>query len=341
MATQKEEKKEVKNDLQDLIDNITKSYGEGSIDLLNSPSRVRKCSKNRFTTGLFNLDWALGGGLVEGSQIEISGAEGHGKTTLALSILAQCQSLGMMGYIVDAEHKLNLEYAEVLGVDIKRLFITQPNWGEQALDIMKDVLTSGLVRVVVVDSVSMLVPLVDITGEFTDANMGAHPRLMSKMVRVMTPLVTQNKILIIYINQARTKIGNFFGDPETTTGGHALKHMCGMRIKVSSQQIKTAAGAVDITRRNVTLNVIKNQWGVPYRKVDEELVLGQGFNRGLDMIEYGLRMGVLTLNGSFVKFGSHSVGNGKAKAGQALLENANLRKDFMKALKEAENAESK
>ncbi len=324
------------NNLYNLVDNITKLYGNGSINLLTDNQQIKKNIKNRFSTGLLNLDWALGGGLVEGGQIEISGAEGHGKTTLALSILAQCQLIGMVGYIVDAEHKLNIEYAEALGVDIRRLFITQPNWGEQALDIMKDVLTSGLVNIVIVDSVSMLVPLVDITGDFSDANVGSHPRLISKMVRVMTPIVDKHKIIIIYINQPRSKIGNFFGSQETTTGGHALKHLCAMRIKVSSQQIKDSSGIVDITKRNVTLNVIKNQWGVPYRSVDEELILGKGFNKGLDMIEYGLRVGVLSLNGSFVKFKDKTIGNGKHKAGQVLLENPDLMNDFIKAIKEIE-----
>lgn len=322
-------------ELSSLVNDINSSFGEGSVAFLGDSPSIIKEQLKRVSTGLYELDWALSGGLVKGNQIEIFGNEGDGKTTLALTILALLQSLGMRGYIVDAEHKLNLDYAKQLGVKVKDLLITQPQYGEQALDVAQEILNSGMIDVMIIDSVSSLVPLVEINGDFTDANMGAHARLMSKMCRVLTPIISKNKILVIYINQVRQKIGAFFGSPETTTGGKALKFYCSTRLKVSSQQIKSSGGSVDVTKRNVTVTAVKHQWGVPYRKVDLQLVLGYGFSKEYDIIANGLKLGVLSLASSSVRFGKKSLGNGKYNAGVKLLSDKTLKGEFDKEMKKA------
>ena len=322
-----------KDELVDLVNLVNNSYEDGSLKFLGDSPSIIKEQLNRISTGFYDLDWALTGGLVKGAQVEIFGNEGDGKTTLALTILALCQKLGMQGYIVDAEHKLNLDYAKQLGVDIKKILLTQPPYGEKALDIVKDTLSSGLIDIMIIDSVSNLVPLAEINGDFTDANMGAHARLMSKMCRVLTPTIHKHKIIVIYINQVRQKIGMFFGSPETTTGGKALKFNCSIRMKVSSQQIKKGS-EIDITKRNVTVNVVKQQWGIPYRKANLVLNLGYGFSKEIDIIQYGLKMGVLQMASSSVRMDKRSLGNGKYNAGVKLLTDKKLKDEFDKRLKE-------
>ncbi len=319
--------------LKELATSISDSFGEGSLMSLGDTPKILKNQENRVSTGYYDVDWALSGGLVKGGQTEIYGNEGDGKTTLALTIMGECQKNGMSAYFLDAEHKLNIGYAQTLGVDIKNLLITQPNHGEHGLDVAQAVLSSGLVDVMVVDSVTALVPLAEINGDFTDANMGAHARLMSKMCRVLTPIISSHKIIVIYINQIRQKLGVFYGSPETTTGGKALKFYCGTRIKVSSQQIKSGNN-LDITRRNVTMSVVKQQWGVPYTKIDTQLNLGYGFSKELDIISYGLRLGVLEMASSSVRMDGKSLGNGKVNAGIKLLADKELLKQFNKKMKE-------
>lgn len=313
-----------KDELLNLANTISQGYGRGSLMLLGDSPQVYENQVNRISTGLHELDWCSGGGLVKGTQVELSGPEAGGKTTLALSIIAECQKMGMQAHYIDAEHKLNIDYAEMIGVDVANLLFTQPQYGEHAVDVMQATIQSGLVDVMVVDSVTALVPLAEINGDTTDVNMGAHARLMSKMCRVLTPLISMNHVLVIYINQIRHKIGVQFGSPETTTGGNALKFYCGVRARVSSSQYKKGE-EVDTTRRMVTVNFVKNQWGVPYRKTDLLLDLGVGFNKGYDVITAGLREGILIKKSSHVAFCDGEVlGNGIFNAGQNLIGNEYL-----------------
>lgn len=314
--------------INSLIETVSKSFGQGSLMMLGETPEIQENQFDRISSSLYEVDWALNGGLVRGTQVEFYGPEAGGKTTLALTILAALQQFGCQAYYVDAEHKLNLEYAQKLGVNTDDLLLTQPNFGEQAVDIMQAVIGSGLVDVVVVDSVTALVPLADINNDTTDANMGVHARLMSKMCRIMTPLASRNKTLIIYINQIRYKIGVMFGSPETTTGGNALKFFCGIRARISSSQYKKGE-VVDETKRKISIDLKKNQWGIPYRKVELLLNLGEGFDKEYDMIQYGLRRGFLIKKGSHVSFcDGEVIGNGMANASKTLMENKNIRNHY-------------
>jgi recombination protein RecA len=211
--------------------------------------------------------------------------------------------------------------------------VSQPDYGEQALDITQAVLFSGMIDVVVIDSVTALVPKADIDGDFTDANMGAHARLMSKMCRTLTPVIGTNGIILIAINQIRMKIGVSFGSPETTTGGKALKFYSGMRLRISSSQMKKG-DTVDNSKRLMKIKFAKQKWGTPFREVEEVLELGVGFDEGFDMLQYGLREGIVVQNSSFYRLSDGtSLGNGKSIASQALLEADNKEK-FRKLMEE-------
>ena len=306
----------------ELVNSIQKSYGAGAIHHLGSSNTILENQYDRASTGLYELDYALSGGIVKGSMNEIFGGEGDGKTTLSLHIAGQLQkAFGWTLYILDAEHKLNLDYAQKLGVDINNILITQPEYGEIGLDIAQAVLQSGLVKIFIIDSVTALVPLSEVNGDFSDVNMGAHARLMSKMCRVLTPIIVQNGVVAIFINQVREKIGQgaMFGSPEVTTGGRALKFYCGTRIKVTSSQVKKGE-TVDLTQRDVNINVVKQQWGTPFKKTSLRLILGEGFDKGLDLLEYMLKTGEVAQSSSSFRLVATGefLGNGKQKASETL-----------------------
>lgn len=309
--------------INDLVVSIQKNFGVGSLHHMGDSNTILENQLDRASTGLFELDYVLSGGLVKGSLIEIFGSEGDGKTTLALHIAGQLQKqFGWTVYILDAEHKLNIDYAQKLGVDTDNMLITQPEYGEQGLDIAQAVLQSGLIKVFIVDSVSALVPLAEVNGDFTDVNIGAHARLMSKMCRVLTPIIVHNGIITIFINQVREKIGlggMSFGSNEVTTGGRALKFYCGTRIKVTSSQVKKGE-TVLLTERDVNLNVVKQQWGTPFRKTSLRLILGEGFDKKMDLLEYMLKTGEVAQNSSAFRLISTGeyLGSGKTNASETL-----------------------
>jgi len=310
-------------ELSELVGSIQKAFGVGSIHHMGDSHSMLENQIDRASTGLFELDYALSGGLVKGSQSEIFGSEGDGKTTLSLHIAGQLQkAFGYTIYMLDAEHKLNLEYAQKLGVDTDNMLLTQPQYGEQGLDIAQAVLTTGLCKIFIIDSVTALVPLAEINGDFTDVNIGAHARLMSKMCRVLTPIIVQKGIIAIYINQVREKIGiggMSFGSNEVTTGGRALKFYCGTRIKVTSSQVKKGE-TVLLTERDVNLNIVKQQWGTPFRKTSLRLILGEGFDKKLDLLEYMLKSGEVAQNSSSYRFVATGefLGSGKSNASISL-----------------------
>lgn len=304
--------------LRSLAKNITESFGGGSLMRLGDDPQILENNIRRQSFGLLDLDIKSGGGLCHGRIHEIFGNEGEGKTTLALEIIAQCQKDGLVCHFVDAEHKLNLDYAKKLGVNIDDLMFTQPSHGEHALDIIKATLQSGMVDVCIIDSVASLVPLAELNGEFTDANMGAHARLMSKMCRTLVPIISEHNVIFIVINQIRHKIGVFFGSPEVTTGGNALKFYSIMRMRVSSSKFDSSD---KIERRQVNVTFVKQQsGGRPYDKSELLLELGVGFDKGWDIVNSGLQSGVLSLNGSFVKYGKKTLANGKLASAKKIIE---------------------
>jgi len=317
--------------LRELAQSITGDFGGGSLMRLGDDPQIIEDNTKRQSFGLLDLDLKSAGGLCFGKIHEIFGNEGEGKTTLALEIIAQCQRDGLVCHYVDAEHKLNLEYAKTLGVCIEDLMFTQPSHGEHALDITKNTLQSGLIDVCVIDSITSLVPLAEINGEFTDANIGAHARLMSKMCRSLTPIISENNVIFIAINQIRHKIGVMFGSPEVTTGGKALKFYSIMRMRVSSKKFESSD---KIERRQVDVSFVKQQsGGRPYDKSELLLELGMGFDKGWDIINTGLQVGVLKLAGSHVKYNDKSIGNGKLAASKSVLLDEDLLIDIVQNIK--------
>lgn len=304
--------------LKELAGQIRNSYGEGSCQLLGEDV-VRSQTKERMPSGIRSLDVALNGGWVRGAMHELYGNEGEGKTTIALHTIAEAQRRGHCVAFIDAEHSLNKEYAQKLGVDTDNLLVAQPDYGEQGVEVACELCNSGIIDLLVIDSVTALVPKAEIDGDMTDACMGAHARLMSKMCRVITPSISRNGVVLILINQVRMKIGVFFGSPETTTGGKGIKFYSGMRIRIGSSQVKNG-GTVDESKRLVKAVFKKHKWGKMYAESEMLLNLGEGIDLGQDALWYGLHRGIITLSGSFYKMDNIKLGNGRQKAGQTLLE---------------------
>ncbi len=315
-----------------IIDVIRKDFGGGSVFSLGTDPQIVDKQRERLSSNLLELDWALSGGMVRGVTHEIYGMEGSGKTTIALQMIKQIQKKGGIVFFCDAEHSLNVEYAKELGIDINNLLISQPDYGEQGLDIVQCVAETGLVDLIVIDSVTGLVPKVDIDNDFTDANMGAHARLMSKMCRVLTPIISNKNIYLILINQIRQKLGVFFGSPEVTTGGNAIKFYAGMRMRVSATKVENEDDV-----RYLKIDLKKQKWGVPFRNIELRLILGRGFDIGYDRINYGLRVGIIQRSSSYYKLGSIGLGNGIKNAGKFLVTDEEAMKSYELAIRENKN----
>jgi recombination protein RecA len=308
-------------ELESFVTAINKSFGTGSVTRMGddqSKDITQEELKDRIHTGLRELDWATGGGLVKGVMHEIFGNEGEGKTTLAIHCMvnAQKEDPNLQIFFCDAEHTLNVEYAVNLGLDRSRVVISYPDFGEQGLDIIQQAVESGLFGMVVIDSVTALVPKADIDGDFTDANMGAHARLMSKMCRVLTPLIDRHNVCLVLINQIRMKIGVFMGSPETTTGGKGIRFYAGMRMRVSSSLVDKD----DPKEKMVTVDFKKQKWGTPYRKIELKLTLGKGFDLGYDALCWAVREKKITQKSSAYYYEGEYIGSGKAQASIGLLK---------------------
>lgn len=312
------------SEIKAVVDQIRKEFGGGSVFSLGTDPQIIDEQRERLSSGLYELDWCMGGGLVRGVMHEIYGPEASSKTTLALQIIKQCQKNGGKAFYCDAEHSLDITYAKKIGVDTENLLISQPDYGEQGLDIVQTVAESGVFDIIVIDSVTGLVPKSEIDGDFTDANMGAHPRLMSKMCRVLTPIINKQNIYFVVVNQVRQKIGVFFGSPETTTGGNGIKYYAGMRIRVSSTKESDNDNGV----RLIKADFKKQKWGTPYRNSIMRLVLGEGFDVGYDRLMYGLRCSFIERNSSTYKLDGEWLGNGKVQAAKTLSENEDIIKRF-------------
>ncbi len=336
MPKPKEEKNEVKTDakiktLDETVKSLKDRFGEGSIMKLGEIPRVNVAV---IPTGSLSLDMALGaGGIPKGRIIEIYGPESSGKTTLALHIIAEAQKRGGLAAFVDAEHALDPEYAKRIGVKINDLLISQPDNGEQALEIVESLVRSDACDVIVVDSVAALTPRAEIEGEMGDQHMGLQARLMSQALRKLNAIASKSNTAVIFINQLRMKIGVFFGNPETQPGGMALKFYSSVRLDVRrNAQIKKGD---DIVGNRVTVKVVKNKVAAPFKIAEFDIMYNEGISREGDIINCGLKYGVLSKSGTWINYENQKLGQGLEAARQHLKENGDLAKKLAQEIKKA------
>jgi recombination protein RecA len=302
------------------IDRLEKSYGKGIIMKMGE-SKVT--SIDVIPTGSLGLDIALGvGGLPRGRVVEIFGPESSGKTTLALHAIAEAQKLGGLAAFIDAEHAFDRSYAEALGIDTENLLISQPDYGEQALEIADNLIRSGAVAIVVIDSVAALVPKSEIDGEMGDSTMGLHARLMSQAMRKLTGSINKSGCCCIFINQLRDKIGIMFGNPETTTGGNALKFYASVRLDVRrSTQIKEG---IDVMGNRTKVKVIKNKVAPPFRTAEFDIIYGKGISKEGEIVDIGAELEIVKKSGSWYAYGDMKLGQGRDAVKQLLVDNPEL-----------------
>jgi recombination protein RecA len=300
---------------------MEKQFGKGSVLRLGSRNTL---PVSVIPSGSISLDNALGvGGFPRGRVVEIFGPESSGKTTLALQVIAEAHRSGGSAAFIDAEHALDPGYAKNLGVDVDNLIVSQPDYGEQALEICGALVSSGAVDVVVIDSVAALVPKAELEGEMGESYMGLHARLMSQALRKLTGAVARTNTLLIFINQIREKIGVMFGNPETTTGGRALKFYSSVRIEVRRA---TAIKDGDTVVGNRTkIKVVKNKVAAPFRDVEVDILYGAGISREADLLDFGAAQGVVEKSGSWFSYGGERIGQGRDNARVFLLEHAEIR----------------
>ncbi len=303
------------------VGQIEKQFGKGSIMRLGGTDAVAPIPV--ISTGAISLDWALGvGGLPRGRVVEIFGPESSGKTTLALQTIAQAQKLGGVAAFIDAEHALDAQYAQKLGVDLDNLLVSQPDNGEQALEITEVLIRSNGVDVVVIDSVAALVPRAEIEGEMGEAQMGLQARLMSQALRKLTGGVSRSKTCLIFINQLREKIGVMFGNPETTTGGRALKFYSSVRVDI--RRIGTIKDGDVVVGGRTRVKVVKNKVAPPFREAEFDVMYGEGISREGDLLDLGVDRKVVEKSGTWFAYGSERLGQGRENAKAFLKQNPDL-----------------
>ena len=309
---------------------IEKQFGKGAIMRLGADGAIVPIEA--IPTGSMSLDVALGiGGVPRGRIIEIYGPEGSGKTTLTCSIVAQAQKLGGVAAFIDAEHALDLAYARKIGVDVDNILISQPDTGEQALDIAEVLIRSSAIDVVVVDSVAALVPAAEIEGEMGDSHVGLQARLMSQALRKLAGAVSKSKTCLIFTNQIRMKIGVLYGNPETTTGGNALKFYATVRLDIRRTGQITDGDTVIGNQTRV--KVVKNKVAPPFRQAEFEILFGEGISFEGDLIELGVSSNIVTKTGSWYSFGEERIGQGKDNARMFLRENKDIRKKIEESVR--------
>lgn len=317
--------------LEATLGNIEKSYGKGSIMRLGDEAVVEVAS---ISSGSISLDQALGvGGIPKGRVVEIYGPESSGKTTLALHIIAQAQKAGGIAAFIDAEHAFDRFYAEKLGVDTQNLLISQPDHGEQALEIADSLIRSAAIGVVVIDSVAALTPKSEIDGEMGDSKMGLHARLMSQALRKLTANISKTGTVCIFINQLREKIGVMFGNPETTTGGNALKFYASIRLDI--RRIGQIKDADNIKGNRVRVKVVKNKVAPPFRKAEFDMMYGEGISKIGEIIDLGVDHNIIKKSGSWFSYGETKLGQGRDAVKALLLDNPDLCDELETKIKEA------
>jgi len=312
------------------IDKIEKDYGKGSVMMLGDKGGN---AIEAISTGSLGLDVALGiGGLPRGRVVEIYGPESSGKTTIAIHTIAEAQKKGGICAIIDAEHAFDASYARKLGVDVDNLLISQPDYGEQALEIADRLISSGAVDVVVIDSVAALVPKSELEGEMGDSKMGLHARLMSQALRKLTATIARTNTVCIFINQLREKIGVMFGNPETTTGGNALKFYASVRLDIRRvSQIKDGDQA---TGNRTRVKVVKNKVAPPFRQVEFDIVFGEGISKIGEIIDMGVDLGILNKSGSWFSYGDNKIGQGRDAVKTFLNDNPEIAEEVEARIRE-------
>jgi len=305
------------------VGQIEKQFGKGSIMRLGQRGAI--APMEAISTGSISIDYALGiGGLPRGRVIEIFGPESSGKTTLALQVIAEAHRNGGMAAFVDAEHALDAQYAQKLGVDLENLLVSQPDNGEQALEIVEVLIRSNSVDVVVVDSVAALVPKAEIEGEMGEAQMGLQARLMSQALRKLTGVVSKSKTTLIFINQLREKIGVMFGNPETTTGGRALKFYASVRIDI--RRIASIKDGDQVIGGRTRVKVVKNKVAPPFREAEFDVMYGEGISREGDLIDLAVEKRIVEKSGAWFAYSGERLGQGRENAKQFLKENPDVRR---------------
>lgn len=318
------EQKEKEQALESAIMQIEKQFGKGSIMKLGDESKVRVAS---ISTGSLELDVALGvGGVPRGRVIEIYGPESSGKTTLTLHIVAEAQRKGGVAAFIDAEHALDPQYARKLGVDVENLLVSQPDTGEEALEIAESLVRSSAVDVVVVDSVAALVPKAEIEGDMGDAHMGLQARLMSQALRKLTGVISKSKTSLIFINQIRHKIGVMFGSPETTTGGNALKFYSSVRLDI--RRIETLKSGDEAVGNRVRVKVVKNKVAPPFKQAEFDILFNEGISRMGGILDLGVRFDIIKKAGTWYSYGEERIGQGRDNVRNYLAENPQAARDI-------------
>ena len=306
--------------LQSTLDKIEKNYGKGSVMKLGDQATEKV---DVISTGSINLDAALGvGGFPRGRIIEIFGPESSGKTTLAIHAIAECQKAGGVAAFIDAEHAFDSFYAKKLGVDINNLLVSQPDNGEQALEIADNLIRSGAVDILVVDSVAALTPKAEIDGEMGDSKVGLQARLMSQALRKVTSTIAKTNTTCIFINQLREKIGVMFGNPETTTGGNALKFYASVRLDI--RKVTSIKDGDQVIGNQVRVKVVKNKVAPPFRKAEFEITFGEGISKVGEIVDLGVEYGIITKSGSWFSYGDSRLAQGRDATKALLKDNPEL-----------------
>jgi len=327
---EKTEKSEKFKALKLTMDKIDKDFGKGSVMMMNERVEVEQAV---ISTGSIGLDVALGiGGLPKGRVVEIYGPESSGKTTIAIHVIAEAQKKGGMCAFIDAEHAFDSVYAKKLGVDIDNLLISQPDYGEQALEIADRLILSGALDVVVIDSVAALVPKSELEGEMGDSKMGLHARLMSQAMRKLTATISKTNSCCIFINQLREKIGVMFGNPETTTGGNALKFYASVRLDI--RRMSTIKDGDSSVGNHVKVKVVKNKMAPPFRQAEFDIIYGEGISKVGEIIDMGVELGIVQKSGSWFSYNNDKLGQGRESVKQLMIDNPEMANEIEGKIRE-------
>ena len=322
--------------LQLTLDKLEKSYGKGTIMKMGDAAIE---ATETISTGSLGLDIALGvGGLPKGRVIEIYGPESSGKTTLAIHAIAESQKKGGIAAFIDAEHAFDRFYAKKLGVDVENLLISQPDNGEQALEIADNLIRSGAIDILVIDSVAALVPKAEIEGEMGDSKMGLHARLMSQALRKLTGTISKTGCCCIFINQLRDKIGVMFGNPETTTGGNALKFYASVRLDV--RRISQIKDTDEVSGNRVKVKIVKNKVAPPFRIAEFDIMFGEGISKAGEIIDLGVEYNIIKKAGSWFSYGETRLGQGRDAVKQLIMDNPELAEELEAKIKATVTGES-